>query len=116
MGAESCIFCRIAAGEIPAKIVKDGGEVLAFRDIDPKAPSHILIIPRRHIASANEFADDDGNLIGAMVLLAKQVAAEEGIAASGYRMVMNTGRNGGQSVDHVHMHLLGGRSLGWPPG
>jgi histidine triad (HIT) family protein len=112
----SCIFCRIAAGEIPAKIVHEEPDVLAFRDIDPKAPTHILVIPRRHIGSLNDLTDADAALAARMLLVARQVAAQEGLAAPGYRVIMNTGRDGGQSVDHLHLHLLGGRAMRWPPG
>jgi histidine triad (HIT) family protein len=113
--AGACIFCRIAAGEIPATVVTQDDELLAFRDINPVAPTHILVIPRRHIASVNALEDSDEALMGRMTLMARSVAIEEGLS-SGYRLVMNTGRDGGQSVDHVHMHVLGGRAMRWPPG
>jgi histidine triad (HIT) family protein len=111
-----CIFCRIAAGEIPSKIVHQDDDILAFRDIDPKAPTHVLVIPRRHIASVNDLDNGDSDLIGRMVLAARGIAERDGRSGSGYRMVMNTGSDGGQSVDHIHLHVLGGRRLGWPPG
>jgi histidine triad (HIT) family protein len=114
--AGQCIFCRIAAGEIPAKIVARNDEAIAFRDIDPKAPTHILVIPRRHIASASHLEPDDTSLAGRLIRMAAEIAAAEGIAASGYRLVINTGAQGGQSVDHLHVHMLGGRSMHWPPG
>ena len=109
-----CLFCRIVAGEIPAKLVAETDDCVAFRDIDPKAPVHVLVIPRRHIASLDE-ATDPGT-IGRMALLAAQIARDEGIAAGGYRTVINTNADAGQTVFHVHLHLLGGRKLGWPPG
>ena len=111
-----CLFCRIAAGEIPAKLVREDENVVAFRDIDPKAPTHVVVIPRRHIASVNDLEPGDAALLGEIFLAAKEIAREEGIAASGYRLVVNTGRDGGQSVDHIHLHLLGGRRHSWPPG
>ena len=112
---ESCIFCRIANGRMPSDIVERGDDLVAFRDIDPMAPTHVLIVPREHIASLNDAPDDPG-LAGRMMLMARSIARKEGIAEDGYRLVLNTGGQGGQSVDHMHLHLLGGRSLGWPPG
>ena len=109
-----CLFCRIVAGEIPAKLVAESDDCLAFRDIDPKAPVHVLVIPRTHIASLD--AATDARVVGEMALLAARVAREEGIAESGYRTVINTNADAGQTVFHIHLHLLGGRSLGWPPG
>lgn len=111
-----CIFCRIAAGRIPSTVLHEDDEVFAFRDIDPKAPVHVLVIPKRHIVSVNDVDAGDAALVGRMVLVAKTLAASEGIAKAGFRLTMNTGREGGQSVDHLHLHLLGGRQLGWPPG
>ncbi|QQS54273.1 MAG: histidine triad nucleotide-binding protein [Candidatus Competibacteraceae bacterium] len=111
-----CIFCKIAAGEIPADIVYDDGEVLAFRDINPEAPIHLLLIPRRHIATLNALSEADAALVGRLYLAGKQIAAELGVAESGYRTVINCNRDAGQLVFHVHMHLLAGRELGWPPG
>lgn len=110
----SCIFCGIAKGDIPSDVVERSEDLLAFRDIDPKAPTHVLIVPTAHVASLN--AEDDADLLGRMILMARSLAAKEGIAGSGYRLVLNTGDDGGQSVDHIHLHLLGGRPLGWPPG
>jgi histidine triad (HIT) family protein len=112
----SCLFCRIAEGEIPADLVRSDPDVLAFRDIHPKAPTHILIIPRKHIASVTELEVDDAEVIGKLFLTAKELAREEGISDAGYRMVINAGADGGQTVFHVHLHLLGGRPMGWPPG
>lgn len=114
--SEVCLFCRIAAGEIPAKVVYEGDEIVAFRDINPQAPTHILIIPRRHIGSVNEMQPGDAELVGRLYLVARELAEEEGIAQKGYRLVMNTGPAAGQTVDHIHLHLLGGRPLHWPPG
>lgn len=111
-----CIFCRIADGEIPGDIVYDDDEVVAFRDISPQAPTHILIIPRDHIPSVNELADGHKGLAGHMTLVARDLADAEGVSESGYRLVLNTGDDGGQAVHHIHMHLLAGRSMGWPPG
>ena len=111
---QNCIFCKIARGEIPAKIVVNNKEIVAFRDINPQAPTHILIAPKKHIASLDDVTDSD--LIGRMMILAAALARQEGIAKSGYRTVINTGKDGGQSVDHLHVHLLGGRHMTWPPG
>ena len=110
----SCIFCRIASGEIPSKMVVNNKEMIAFRDIAPQAPTHILIVPKKHVASLDDLADSD--LLGRMMSLAAALARQEGIAKSGYRTVINTGADGGQSVDHLHIHLLGGRKMTWPPG
>jgi len=112
--AEPCIFCRIARGEIPAKTVMHNKEIVAFKDVNPQAPVHILVIPRKHIASLDDASDFA--LLGQMISLAAAIARQEGIAKSGYRTVINTGKNGGQSVDHLHLHLLGGREMTWPPG
>jgi histidine triad (HIT) family protein len=112
--SQSCIFCRIARGEIPAQMVVNGKDIAAFRDLNPQAPIHILIIPKKHIASLDDSNDSD--LLGRMMALAAAIARQEGIAKSGYRTVINTGKDGGQSVDHLHIHLLGGRHMTWPPG
>ena len=114
--ADECLFCKIVAGDIPAETVFEDDYTLAFRDIDPKAPTHILVIPRRHIASVNALDALDADLIGRLFLAAREIAAAEGIAESGYRLVMNTGADAGQSVAHIHLHVLGGRHLSWPPG
>jgi histidine triad (HIT) family protein len=111
-----CIFCKIAAGDIPAPKLYDDGEVLAFRDINPEAPVHLLLVPRRHIATLNDLTAADAALIGRLYLAGQQVAAELGVAESGYRTVINCNRDAGQIIFHVHMHLLAGRALGWPPG
>ena len=116
MPRSECLFCKIAAGQIPADVVHDGERVLAFRDISPQAPVHVLVIPKEHIASLAEAADGHGEILGEILLLARDLALAEGIAEAGFRTVINAGRDGGQSVDHLHLHLLGGRSLRWPPG
>ena len=112
----ACLFCRIAAREQPARIVYEDEHVIAFHDANPMAPIHILIIPREHITGPLDFSADNAYLAGHLLLAAAQVAREEGIAEDGYRLVLNQGRSGGQSVFHVHMHLLGGRRMQWPPG
>ena len=111
-----CLFCKIAQQKIPATLVYEDDDIVAFRDINPQAPVHILVIPRQHFATLNELQPEDAGLAGKLVLAAQEVAAEEGIAETGYRTVFNCNRDGGQSVYHVHLHLLGGRALGWPPG
>lgn len=111
-----CLFCKIVSGDIPAEILYQDEQVLAFRDISPQAPTHILIIPKRHITTINDIAEEDAKLIGQMVLTAKKLAAQEGLAEDGYRLAMNCNENGGQSVYHIHLHLLGGRRMTWPPG
>jgi histidine triad (HIT) family protein len=112
----ACIFCRIAAGEIPSAIVHQDDTCVAFRDIEPRAPVHILIIPRRHIASLADLTREEVALAGHLQWIAARLAEAEGLAASGYRVVVNCGDDGGQTVPHLHVHLLGGRHLGWPPG
>jgi histidine triad (HIT) family protein len=112
--ADQCLFCRIARKEIPATIVAENDSMVAFRDINPQAPVHILVIPRDHVPSLNQAAD--AAMIGQLSLFAAELAKREGVAESGYRTVINTNRDAGQTVFHVHLHLLGGRSLGWPPG
>jgi histidine triad (HIT) family protein len=109
-----CLFCRIVRGEIPAAKVAENEHCLAFRDIMPQAPVHVLVIPKRHYRSLDEVPD--ATVVGEMSLMAQAVARSEGIAATGYRAVMNTGPDGGQTVGHLHMHVLGGRAHGWPPG
>lgn len=111
-----CIFCRIAAGEVPAQVVREDEDTVAFRDLDPKAPVHVLVVPRRHIATLRDVRDGDRDMMGALLLAAREVAIVEGIADSGYRVVVNTGADANQTVHHVHMHVLGGRPLTWPPG
>ncbi len=116
MGSTDCLFCRILAGEIPADIIFESEDVIAFRDTNPQAPTHALIIPRRHVASINDLENGDAALVGKLFLAAKTIAAEEGIAEAGYRVAMNCNAAAGQTVFHLHLHLLGGRQLDWPPG
>ena len=111
-----CLFCRIASGSIPADRLHEDDLVVAFRDIAPRAPTHILLIPRRHIASAATLTEADGPLLGRLFGVAADLARGEGIADGGYRLVSNVGRWGGQTVDHLHFHLMGGRAFDWPPG
>ena len=111
-----CIFCGIAQGDVPARTILETDEVVAFHDLDPKAPTHVLLIPRRHVASIDAMAEGDEELIGRVFAAAKEVARQQGIADDGYRLVTNIGRNAGQSVDHLHVHVLGGRRMTWPPG
>jgi histidine triad (HIT) family protein len=111
-----CLFCRIAAGSVPSTKVHEDDLVVAFRDIAPRAPTHILVIPREHIASAADLTEADGPMLGRLFATAAELARSEGIADAGYRLVSNVGRWGGQTVDHLHIHLLGGRSFDWPPG
>lgn len=111
---DPCIFCRIVAGEIPAPLLAESGHAVAFRDLDPKAPVHVLVIPRRHVVSLVEA--DSREELGDLMMLVAEVARLEGLEEGGYRTVLNTGRDGGQSVFHLHAHVLGGRAMGWPPG
>lgn len=111
-----CLFCKIIDGEIPCDKVYEDDDVLAFRDINPQAPTHILIIPKKHIATVNDLEDADQALAGRLMLVAKQLATGEGIAEEGYRLVMSCNKGGGQDVFHIHLHLLGGRQMTWPPG
>ena len=112
----SCLFCRILAGEIPAKMVFEDDTLVAFHDINPQAPVHVLVVPRRHVPTLNDLTPDDDALIGAMMRRAAAIARDLGIAERGYRTVFNCNRGAGQSVFHIHLHLLGGRSMHWPPG
>ena len=114
--AGQCIFCGIASGEIEARVVREDDRTIAFHDLDAKAPLHVLIIPKRHIASMNDLTASDAEVMGELLLAASEIATTEGLAADGYRVVMNTGAAAGQSVQHVHLHLLGGRDMSWPPG
>ena len=111
-----CLFCKIAAGEIPSKEAYADDEVYGFHDISPQAPVHVLLIPRKHIASMNDASEADAALLGKVLLAGKKTAARLGIAEGGYRLVNNCGDDGGQTVHHLHVHLLGGRGLTWPPG
>ena len=112
----SCLFCRIVNREIPAAIVYEDDRVLAFNDINPQAPTHVLVIPKQHVASLNDLQPEHDGLVGELTRRAAAIAGERGIAAGGFRTVFNTNRDAGQTVFHIHLHLLGGRSLAWPPG
>ena len=116
MGNERCLFCRIAAGEIPAKKVYEDDTVFAFHDINPQAPAHVLIIPKKHIASIDALTDSDAQLVGTVVVRAADIARTLKLPADGYRLVVNMGEAAGQTVFHIHFHILGGRNLSWPPG
>ena len=111
-----CLFCRIARKEIPAKIVFEDATMLAFEDIRPQAPVHLLLIPKSHFASLNEAPEGAESLLGELLFRAREIARERGVGASGYRIVLNTARDSGQEVFHIHFHLLGGRRMAWPPG
>jgi histidine triad (HIT) family protein len=114
--ASDCIFCRIAAREVSADVVHESDHVVAFRDLNPQAPTHFLLIPKDHIASAAHLTDDHGDLLAELVRAAAHLAKSEGVDRSGWRLVTNVGPDAGQSVQHLHFHLLGGRRMGWPPG
>jgi histidine triad (HIT) family protein len=116
MSESNCLFCKILAGEIPADIVYESDTAIAFRDINPQAPTHVLIIPRKHIARINDIGEDDQSIVGSLYSAAREIAAAEGLADDGYRAVMNCNEAAGQTVFHIHLHLLGGRDMGWPPG
>jgi histidine triad (HIT) family protein len=111
-----CLFCRIVAGEIPSTLVAESDAAYAFRDIEPQAPVHVLVVPRAHLTSADEVVSEHGGIVDELVLLAQRVVAIEGIRESGYRLVMNVGPDAQMSVPHLHLHVLGGRLMGWPPG
>ena len=111
-----CIFCKIAAGQIPSTKIYEDDDLLAFNDINPQAPTHVLLIPKRHIPSLNDLSEGDDAIVGEMVRRAAAIAAERGVSAGGFRTVFNTNRDAGQTVFHIHLHLVGGRSLAWPPG
>ena len=111
-----CLFCKIGSGQIPSKVVMQDDELLAFDDINPQAPVHVLVIPKRHIGALNDAGAGEQALLGRLIEAAAVVAKKKGIAESGYRVVANTGRDGGQSVFHLHLHVLGGRHMTWPPG
>ena len=111
-----CLFCKIIDGEIPADIVFESDTAMAFRDINPQAPTHVLVIPRKHIATINDIEPGDEAIVGSLYSAARQIAEAEGIADEGYRAVMNCNAQAGQTVFHIHLHVLGGRTLGWPPG
>lgn len=111
-----CLFCKIAQGAIPAAIVYEDSEIMAFRDLNPQAPKHLLVIPRQHIATINDAKEEHQALLGKMILGAQKIAQTEGLSETGYRLVFNINPDGGQTVYHIHLHLLGGRQMTWPPG
>jgi len=113
---DDCLFCKMISGEIQPDVVYEDDDVLAFRDINPQAPFHALIVPKRHISTLNDLTPDDAELMGRLHLAAKAVAAQAGIDKAGYRTLINCNEQGGQVVFHIHLHLLGGRRMGWPPG
>ena len=113
---KDCLFCKVASGDVPSTKVYEDERFVAFRDISPQAPTHILIIPQKHIERLTDLEPGDAELIGQMTLLANKIAQDEGIAADGFRTVFNCGKAAGQTVWHIHMHLLGGRAMHWPPG
>jgi histidine triad (HIT) family protein len=113
---DTCLFCKLIAGEIKSNIVYQDDNVFAFRDINPQAPVHILVIPKRHIATLNEVRPEDTELMGQLLVAATRIARDEGVAEEGYRTVINCNRHGGQVVFHIHVHILGGRGMHWPPG
>ncbi|RPJ01860.1 MAG: histidine triad nucleotide-binding protein [Candidatus Aminicenantes bacterium] len=114
--AADCVFCRIVRGEIPAKLLFETGSVIAFDDLRPQAPVHVLVIPKAHFASLNDVPEGSEDLLGELLVAARRAAREKGVAETGYRVVLNTARDSGQDVLHIHFHVLGGRRLGWPPG
>ena len=116
MTDSDCLFCKIVAGEIKADVVFESDHAIAFRDINPQAPTHVLIIPKRHISTINDLAETDADVVGQLYLAARDIAAQEGLADGGYRTVINCNADAGQTVFHIHLHLLGGRILSWPPG
>ena len=113
---DDCIFCKIASGDIPADIVYQDDTVVGFRDLNPQAPTHVLVIPKKHIATLNDLLPEDEAIVGRMLGAAREIAAQEGFADIGYRTVINCNEAGGQTVFHIHLHLLGGRAMHWPPG
>lgn len=113
---EECVFCKIAEGEIPSKILYEDDDVLVFEDTNPQAPVHLVIVPRQHIATIVDVPESKGGLLGRMFQAGKSVAREKGLESKGYRFVLNYGKDGGQLVQHIHLHLLGGRLMAWPPG
>ncbi|MEO5510432.1 MAG: histidine triad nucleotide-binding protein [Longimicrobiales bacterium] len=114
--SSSCIFCRIATYELAATIVHDDEHTIAFRDLHPKAPTHILIIPKEHVSTVNDVEPENAEALGHLFLAARSIAEAEGLSKRGYRLVMNTGSDSGQTVGHIHLHLMGGRAMTWPPG
>jgi histidine triad (HIT) family protein len=116
MAPSNCLFCRIVRREIPADIVHTDDQVTAFRDINPQAPLHCLVVPNQHVGAADEIGPGNGPLLAALLVAANRVAAQEGVAETGYRLVFNVGADAGMTVPHLHLHVLGGRQLAWPPG
>ena len=116
MSDPDCLFCKIIAGDIPADIIYESDTAIAFRDINPRAPTHVLIVPREHIATINDINPEQEAIVGSLFSVARAIAAQEGISDDGYRAVMNCNAAAGQTVFHLHLHVLGGRILGWPPG
>ena len=116
MSDPDCLFCNILAGDVPAEIIYESDTVIAFRDINPRAPMHVLIVPREHISTINDIDTEHEPIVGSLFTAARDIAAQEGVAEEGYRAVMNCNSDGGQSVFHLHLHVLGGRMLTWPPG
>jgi len=116
MAIPDCLFCKIVSGEIDADIVYSDDNVLAFRDVKPQAPTHVLVIPRKHVSTINDLEDSDAAVPGRLVIAAKKIARQEGLSEKGYRIAMNCMEGAGQSVFHIHLHLLGGRKFSWPPG
>ena len=116
MSEQDCLFCKVLNGDIPADIIYESDSAIAFRDINPQAPTHVLVIPRKHVATINDLSEEDQEIIGSLYLAAKDIARDEGISDEGYRAVMNCNEGAGQSVFHIHLHVLGGRALSWPPG
>ena len=114
--SSDCLFCKILAGEIPADLVYESETAVAFRDINPQAPTHVLVIPRKHIATINDITAADEAIVGSLYTAAREIAAADGLSDNGYRAVMNCNEGAGQSVFHIHLHVLGGRPLTWPPG
>ena len=114
--SDDCLFCKIASGDIPATIVYDDDQLLAFEDVNPQAPFHVLVIPRRHISTLNDIQETDAALVGTLITCAAQIAKNQGHAQDGYRTVFNCNRGAGQTVFHIHLHLLAGRNMTWPPG
>ena len=116
MSEQDCLFCKILSGDIPADIVYESETAIAFRDVNPQAPTHVLVIPRKHIATINDLNESDMETVGSLYLAARDIAREEGIAEDGYRAVMNCNSGAGQTVYHIHRHVIGGRPMSWPPG
>jgi histidine triad (HIT) family protein len=110
---KDCIFCKIVDKELPSRIIYEDNKFIAFKDVNPKAPVHLLIIPKKHIPSVNHIEPQDADLVGKLILVAQKIAKKEGVSESGYRLIFNIGKNAGQTVDHLHLHLLGGKKLPW---